>query len=233
MKKPLIGIACSYNSKESQYSMGVTYVESIKKAGGIPVILTFVKGDDVRELLGHLDGLLLSGGPDMDPSFWGEEPHLRLGAISPERDEFEVEICREAIAMELPILGICRGCQVVNVVAGGNLVQDIPAQVSGAIKHGQDAPRWHASHSVRIRPETKLAMIMDADKISVNSYHHQSVKDVAPNWMVSAMASDGVVEAIEDTTHPFRLGIQWHPECFYEYTAFDALFRAFINACHE
>ncbi|MGE5654042.1 MAG: gamma-glutamyl-gamma-aminobutyrate hydrolase family protein [Bacillota bacterium] len=233
MKKPLIGISCSFNSKESQYAMGVTYVESVKKAGGIPVMLTFVEGDDVHELLEHLDGVLFSGGPDMDPSFFGEEPHQRLGGISPERDAFEVEACREAMAMGLPILGICRGCQLINVVAGGNLVQDIPAQVPGAIKHGQDAPRWHASHTARIRPGTKLASILESDKISVNSYHHQSVKDVAPNWLVSAVAADGVIEAIEDPNQPFCLGIQWHPECFYEYTAFDALFRAFVEACRE
>ncbi len=233
MKKPLIGIACSFNSKENQYNMGITYVESVKKAGGIPVLLTFVKGDAVAELVEHLDGLLLSGGPDMDPSFFGEEPHPRLGGISPERDVFESEICREAMNRGIPILGICRGCQLINIVAGGNIFQDIPSQVSGAIKHGQDAPRWHASHSARLRPGTKLAAIMGEDTIRVNSYHHQSVKDVAPNWLVSAVATDGVIEAIEDTTHPFRLGIQWHPECFYEYTAFDALFQAFIGACRE
>ncbi len=231
MKKPLIGIACSFNSKESQYAMGVTYVESVKKAGGIPVLLTFVNGADVGELLDHLDGLLLSGGPDMDPSFFGEEPHPRLGAISPERDAFEAEICREALKREIPILGICRGCQLVNIIAGGTIVQDIPSQVSGAIKHGQDAPRWHASHSARLRPGTKLAAIIGEETIRVNSYHHQSVKEIAPNWVVSAVAPDGVVEAIEDPSHRFRIGIQWHPECFYEYTTFDNVFKTFIEAC--
>jgi putative glutamine amidotransferase len=235
MQKPLIGITASMlrelPSRDWIFNTN-DYFRAVQDAGGIPVLLPFVTNDaEAAEVVDRLDGLLLSGGEDVDPQIYGEQPHLKLGGVAPERDVAELALCRIALERDLPILGICRGHQVLAVAAGGTLVQDIPAQVPAAMKHAQQGPRWFASHSVAVKPGSKLESLMGAE-FRTNSFHHQSVKDVPAGFVGSAATADGINEALEHPGHKFVLSVQWHPENFVgrDYN-FKPLFKAFIDAC--
>ena len=189
------------------------------------------------DALKGIGGLLLPGGGDVEPARYGEEPHPSLVDVEPLRDEFEIALVREARSRNLPIFAICRGLQVLNVAFGGTLVQDIPSQVPGALEHRLAVPPHEAfalAHEVWIDKDTKLARLMNerlggADTCDVNSRHHQAVKQVAPNFNVSATAPDGVVEAIEDPSAPFCLAVQWHPENFWRTGEFRPLFETFVE----
>jgi putative glutamine amidotransferase len=190
------------------------------------------------DALNGIGGLLLPGGGDVEPARYGEEPHPSLVDVEPLRDEFEIALVREARSRNLPIFAICRGLQVLNVAFGGTLVQDIPSQVPGALEHRLAVPPHEAfalAHEVWIDKDTKLARLMSerlggADTCDVNSRHHQAVKQVAPNFYVSATAPDGVIEAIEDPSAPFCLAVQWHPENFWRTGEFRPLFETFVEA---
>ncbi len=176
-----------------------------------------------------LDGILLSGGADIDPRHFGEDPHPKMGPIDPERDEFELALVRAALQAGTPLLAICRGIQVLNVAAGGTLYQDIPSQLAGAIKHRQDAPAYHATHRIAVERHTKLAGMVGTGDVFVNSFHHQAVRDVAPGLVVSARASDGVVEGVESGRDTFVVGVQWHPESMVDASpAMLEIFSAFV-----
>jgi putative glutamine amidotransferase len=189
------------------------------------------------DALNGIGGLLLPGGGDVEPARYGEEPHPSLVDVEPLRDEFEIALVREARSRNLPIFAICRGLQVLNVAFGGTLVQDIPSQVPGALEHRLAVPPHEAfalAHEVWIDKDTKLARLMSerlggADTCDVNSRHHQAVKQVAPNFQVSATAPDGVIEAIEDPSAPFCLAVQWHPENFWRTGEFRPLFETFVE----
>lgn len=207
------------------------YFRAVQRAGGIPVLLPFVESEsEAAEVLERVDGLLLSGGDDLDPQLYGEMPHEKMGAIVPERDVTELAYARSALRMNLPTFGICRGHQVLAVAFGGTLWQDIPSQVPSAMKHRQEAPRWFASHPVAVAPGTTLAALVGGEA-QVNTYHHQAVKEAPSGWVVSAVAPDGIIEAMEQPDHRFALSVQWHPENFQgrPYN-FDALFSAFVAA---
>jgi putative glutamine amidotransferase len=190
------------------------------------------------DALNGIGGLLLPGGGDVEPARYGEEPHPSLVDVEPLRDEFEIALVREARSRNLPIFAICRGLQLLNVALGGTLVQDIPSQVPGALEHRLAVPPHEAfalAHEVWIDKDTKLARLMSerlggADTCDVNSRHHQAVKQVAPNFHVSATAPDGVIEAIEDPSAPFCLAVQWHPENFWRTGEFRPLFETFVEA---
>jgi putative glutamine amidotransferase len=230
--RPLIGITCSYDTDKEASILSITYSLAVEKVGGLAVVLPLTTDPEALSGLAvRLDGIILSGGPDVDPSLFGEEPAPKLGGISPERDLIDLWLARDALARDLPILGICRGIQSLNVAAGGTLVQDIASQIPGAIKHRQDAPRWHAGHAVSITPGSLLAAVMGCDSLRVNSYHHQSCKRVAAGFAVSATAADGVIEAIEDPRRRFALGIQWHPEAMWDrHPIQERLFAALVRA---
>jgi putative glutamine amidotransferase len=189
------------------------------------------------DALNGIGGLLLPGGGDVEPARYGEEPHPSLVDVEPLRDDFEIALVREARSRNLPIFAICRGLQVLNVAFGGTLVQDIPSQVPGALEHRLAVPPHEAfalAHEVWIDKDTKLARLMSerlggADTCDVNSRHHQAVKQVAPNFHVSATAPDGVIEAIEDPSLPFCLAVQWHPENFWRTGEFRPLFETFVE----
>jgi putative glutamine amidotransferase len=235
MPKPLIGVtACVLKEQPNRDWIWNTndYMRAVQRAGGIPVLLPLTETEtEASELLDHLDGLLLSGGADIDPQLYGEQPHPRNGQVSPERDANEIPLTRIALQRNLPIFGICRGHQVLAAAAGGTLWQDIPAQVTGALKHAQDGPRWYASHVVTTTPGTKLAQLF-GETFPVNSYHHQAVKELPPGFVSSGVAADGINEAIEHPGLRFVMSVQWHPENFQgrPYN-FDALFKAFVKAC--
>ncbi len=192
------------------------YVEGVAQAGGVPVVLPPVVGHrDAGDIVGSLDGLLLSGGSDLHPSYYGEEPLPELDIVIPERDEFEVALLKAALRRGIPIFGICRGMQVLNAALGGTLYQDIPSQLGPeGLRHCQETPKWQATHEVEVRGGSAAAGITGGDTVKVNSYHHQAIKDLAEDLVVSAYAADGIVEAVEsrDLSSRWIVAVQWHAE---------------------
>jgi putative glutamine amidotransferase len=192
------------------------YVEGVSGAGGVPVILPPGGDERVAEtVLQCLDGLLLSGGSDLNPRYYGEEPVRELGPTIPERDAFEMALVGLALGRGMPIFGICRGMQVLNVALGGTLYQDLPSQWEGdVLKHRQDTPKWQPTHEVEVGDGTYIARIMDRGMVKVNSYHHQAIRDLADGLIVTGRSSDGVIEAVEssDLSQRWLLGVQWHAE---------------------
>jgi len=192
------------------------YVDGVAGAGGVPVVLP-PAGDEraARAVIQSLDGLLLSGGSDLDPGYYGEKPMPELGITLPERDAFETVLVGQALRRGIPIFGICRGMQVLNVALGGTLYQDLPSQWEGdVLKHRQDTPKWQPTHEVRVTNGSYLAEVMDREVVKVNSYHHQGIKDLAEGLLATGYSSDGVIEAVEaeDVSERWLLGVQWHAE---------------------
>jgi putative glutamine amidotransferase len=226
---PLIGIT---NCRKLE-----DYRQSVLHVGGEVRVLDPATG--VGGAMAGLDGLLLTGGGDVDPSRYGEPRHETFSpTIEAGRDDFELALIRLADERQLPILAICRGIQVLNVARGGTLVQDIPSQVPGALSHQLEVPPHQPmefAHEVWIDKDTLLAKLMrerlsDADACDVNSRHHQAVRQLAPGLIVSATAPDGVIEAIEDPAAKFCLGVQWHPENSFRTGEFRPLFEGFLQA---
>ena len=197
------------------------YVEGVAEAGGVPVVLPPVVGVRGAEaLLEGLDGLLLSGGSDLDPGYYGESPVPELGVTLPERDAFEMALLEHALRRKIPILGICRGMQVLNVALGGTLYQDLPSQMDHMVLlgHRQETPKWQPTHEVEVDGGSKVAEILGADELKVNSYHHQAIKKLASGLVAVAHAPDGVIEAVEsgDLSKRWVIGVQWHAEAMRE-----------------
>ncbi len=193
------------------------YVEGVAEAGGVPVVLPPVAGARAAEdLLDGMDGLLLSGGSDLDPGYYGEGPVPELGGTMPERDAFEMALLEHALRRKIPILGICRGMQVLNVALGGTLYQDLPSQMDHMVLlgHRQETPKWQPTHEVEVDGGSKVAKILGTDELKVNSYHHQAIKELASGLVTVAYASDGVIEAVEssDQSKRWLIGVQWHAE---------------------
>ena len=231
-RKPTIGVTCFHDWQEQRHRQNDTYINAIKKAGGLPILLPcLLQAADQALHLDLVDGLLVAGGPDADPVFFGEEPEEGLGNVNPCMDAYEIPIVTTALRRDMPVLGICRGVQMLNIAAGGSVIQHLPATVRRVLKHQQSAPRSYVTHAVEVTAGTLLSRILGAGTTRVNSFHHQAVGRVALGFCVSAVAPDGVVEAIESTEHKFAVGVQWHPECMWESTPnFDALFNAFVLA---
>ena len=213
-KAPVIGL--TGNFREGDCTLAEGYYQSILKAGGVPFIIpAYDDTNMIVNTLEQIDGLLLTGGADINPLFWGEEPIQELHGINPRRDRQELLLTQLAADRQIPILGICRGIQTMNAAFGGSLYQDIHSQMEGKrIKHDQNLDRCYASHTVDIEKDTVLHQLFGTDTIAVNSFHHQAVKEAAPGFRVCARAKDGVIEAIESTEYKSMLGVQWHPECF-------------------
>ena len=233
--RPLIGVSCWQEvtpTGQERLFVPRSYFRCVERAGGIPVLLSFQgTAEAAAAALERLDGLLLSGGVDVDPRLYGELPLPQLGRVDPERDTAEIHCTRTAMANGLPLLAICRGIQVLAVAAGGSLYQDIPKQLPGAMKNSQDAPRWADTHGVRIVPGSRLEQLLGAPEVAVNSFHHQAVKAVPAGFVVTATADDGVIEGIEAPTRGFTVGVQWHPEEFIgRSAAFDGLFSGLVEA---
>ncbi len=190
------------------------YVAGVAQAGGVPMVLPPLPGT-AEEVAGRIDGLLLCGGSDLDPGYYGEEPIPELGVTLPERDHFEMALVEQALERGIPVFGICRGLQVLNVALGGTLYQDLPSQLGGgSIAHRQQMPKWQWTHEVEVDDGSSIAEIMETGGLRVNSYHHQAVKNLAGGLVVSARASDGVVEAVEarNLSERWLVGVQWHAE---------------------
>lgn len=233
--QPHIGITTNFDPDLDRLTLTRYYVDSVEEAGGIPLLLPLAgKQETWDRYVEVLDGLLLSGGVDVDPGHFGEEPLPGLGEITPERDIFEIALAQQFMQAGKPILAICRGIQLLNIAAGGDIYQDITTQLPGTLKHMQQAPRWYATHTVTIQGEGKLADIFHCSQIRVNSFHHQAVRLVADGFCVTARSLDGLVEAIEMTASRFTVGVQWHPECMWQRDRKHlALFLKFIEHCSQ
>jgi gamma-glutamyl-gamma-aminobutyrate hydrolase PuuD len=211
-EKPLIGISCQMKNNLSQ--LKVTYTEAVRKAGGTPVLIPAMTDSLVmRDILCRLDGIIMSGGEDIAPAYYGEEPHANLGEVVDMRDTYDIMLARMAYDMNIPMLGICRGAQLINVVFGGTLVQDIPSQrPNWNLIHRSPIESEKPMHDVTLEADSQLAKMFGTTKLYTNSYHHQAVKDVAPGFRIVARAADGTPEAIESIKEYPIWGTQFHPE---------------------
>lgn len=234
MKKPIIGITLDYETTETYskypwYALRENYITAIEKSGGIPLPLPH-EVSLVDEYFSMIDGLVITGGNfDVDPKYYGEEISSERVVLKDKRTQFEFAICKKAIENNLPILGICGGEQLLNVVMGGSLIQHIPDEVDTNIDHEQKTPKHLPSHEVLVEKNTLLHAITKLEKFNVNSTHHQAVKNIGKGVIVSAKAPDGVIEAIEKSNHKFCLCVQWHPE-YYEQEHDKKIFESFIQA---
>ena len=212
------------------------YEESVRRAGGEVRVLNPAV-DSPADVIGSVQGLLLTGGGDVRPDLYGAVAHPTFDPAEPGRDEYEIELVRLALQKDLPVFAICRGVQLLNVACGGTLIQDIPDEVGTSVEHRVKEPRFAIAHDVWLTPGTLLERTLrerledDADSFAVNSRHHQAPKDLGEGLVASATAPDGVIEAVEDPNHRFILGVQWHPENFWRTGEFRTLFEAFVDAC--
>ena len=243
MYPALIGLTCGttfvrplpYDRPSARaHIVRAPYVDALLRAGAAPVLIPAAgDADAIDRILQSLDGLLLPGGDDPAPETFDQEPHPGLGDIDPDRDAAELALLKRVLASDppLPILAICRGIQILNVAAGGTLIQDIPSQVPGAVQHRQNSLGPVTTHTVNVEPGTRLHGIFGADRLRTNTYHHQAVDRVAQGFTVSARAQDGVIEGMERPGEPFIVGVQCHPESLAAVDPrFQNLFDAFVRA---
>jgi anthranilate synthase component 2/putative glutamine amidotransferase len=229
---PLIGIstyveAASWGVWHREAALlPTTYVEAVHRSGGIPVLLP-VLPDSANLALSGVDGLVLAGGADLDPARYGRKPHAALGPTRPHRDDWEVRLLHAALDRDLPVLGVCRGAQIMNVALGGTLHQHLPELVSH--HEHQPSPAVFGSSRVKLRPGSRIASVLGA-QVEVPCYHHQALDEVATQFEVVGQAEDGTVEAVEIAERRFAIGVQWHPE---ENTVDDRLFAALTAAAKE
>ncbi len=211
--KPVIGITAFVEDDLSTH-LNAAYSKSIIAAGGIPLIIPLGVEEDAAQILALTDGLLLSGGYDVHPFLFGAEPSPKLGKIHPARDTVELALIEAAFIRKMPIFGICRGIQILNVALGGTLYQDIDSDhfSTKLLKHAQQSGRDVATHYVQIIADNLLATILEQEKVAVNSFHHQAVNVLAEKLKVAAKSSDGIIEAVVHEDLPFCLAVQWHPE---------------------
>jgi putative glutamine amidotransferase len=240
--RPLIGVTTSEVRKaesvtltpegeppRKEMALGLTYLRAIEAAGGLPVVIPPLPPEAVEPTLAHLDGVCLSGGPDVDPRAYGEDQHPELGPTEPDLDLAELVVARNADTRRLPILAICRGAQVLNIARGGTLHQHVP-ELGDSIGHRQPNPGEEPTHTVRIEPESKLAEVLGSDRVDVNSFHHQAVAHLGEGLRAVAWAEDGLVEGIEDPERAFVIGVQWHAETLDHFPEGAALFRRFVES---
>jgi putative glutamine amidotransferase len=240
---PLIGVTTSEvrvpdhvdpspqaDPRRREMALGMKYLVAIEQAGGIPVVLPPLD-DHIEPLLDRLDGLCLSGGPDMDPGTYGGRYHPQLGPTEPLLDEFELALAREADTRGMPILAICRGAQLLNVARGGNLYQHLPEEPGGEVAHRLPGKGEHGAHDVAVEPDSLLGRSLGGlHNADVNSYHHQAARRLGRGVKAVAWAPDGVVEGIELTDREFAVGVQWHAESIVEQPEQLHLFQQFVAA---
>jgi putative glutamine amidotransferase len=242
--KALIGVTGYYLNKNEAAKLGVygafdrdfgvasyDYTRSVERAGGIPVVLPVTETNLLDSLLDRLDGLLLTGGTDINPLYYGETPTSSLGQTEEERDVFELELANLALARDMPIFGICRGMQLLNVAMGGSLHQDLQQSLGQNVFHAHiQFRKWQPTHEIALIMGSRLHRIVGKDRFAVNSFHHQAIHRLGDGLMVTAHADDGVVEAVEATSHTAVFAVQWHPEMMAERDRTQQLlFDHFVN----
>jgi putative glutamine amidotransferase len=219
-QRPIIGCATFQRevSDRHNYPVGLmpSYIEAVRQAGGIPVLLPLLLDEkEMQAALARVDGVIIPGGGDVEPHRYNGIQHESLGGLDPRRDEFEINLVRCTVETEKPVLAICRGMQVFNIALGGTLWEDVFSMMPAAIKHDYypNLPRNLLPHDVEVEPDSCLAYYLQSNRVKVNSLHHQGVRDLASGVRATAVAPDGLVEAIEVPGHPYAIGVQWHPEC--------------------
>lgn len=235
MKKPLVGIVPLVDEERESLWMLPGYMEGLTRAGAIPVMLPLISDKaDLARLVEELDGFLLSGGHDVDPALYGEKPLPQCGIPCTPRDEMEKILVALALEQDKPVLGICRGIQFLNAVLGGTLYQDIPAQRPSELEHHQTPPYDRPVHRVKLKRESPLAKLLEAETLEVNSYHHQGIKTLAPGLEEMAWAEDGLVEAVYMPGKRFVWAVQWHPEFSWKsQEASRRILTAFVRAAEK
>ncbi|MGE5630299.1 MAG: gamma-glutamyl-gamma-aminobutyrate hydrolase family protein [Caulobacteraceae bacterium] len=236
--KPVILITSNHESEggRSKTTCNWHYINSVAICGGLPLVLPNIDtGDNIDSIMRLADGILFSGGADVHPKYFNEEIKVDNMTICERRDSFEMSLAERVLASDMPVLGICRGMQLLNIAAGGNIYQDIGAQYKTSIKHSNpESPRWEIIHKVKPVENSKYYGLYSAAEKGVNSFHHQAVKDLASGFKVSAYSEDGLIEAYEADGERFLFGIQWHPEGMAEkYPEELELFRQFIKSANK
>jgi putative glutamine amidotransferase len=230
--KPRIGVTTAVGDEGESLRLRRDYVRALEIAGAVPLLLPVVDHLSAKDLLAGLDGLVLSGGGDLHPAEYQQDPSSDLLTVSRDRDRTELALARQALSTDLPLLAICRGAQVLNVAAGGDLLQDIHAEIPSALEHDHRGPRDKIVHRVKLVAGTRLAKIFaPAAELEVNSLHHQAVNKLAPGFRVAGRAEDGIIEAIEQDGPWWVMGVQWHPEVAGRGNGSSDLFADFAAAC--
>jgi putative glutamine amidotransferase len=243
MSRPVIGVTVSEIRQKEQVqsvlhgeptqtemTLGLPYMRAVEMAGGLPVALPPLTTENIDALLDHLSGLLLTGGPDLDPSTYGAAPHPELGPIDPVVDAFELALCRHAYRRRMPILAICRGAQLLNVARQGTLHQHLPELTNGTIEHRQSEIGTRTSHEIRVAPDSSLAQTTGGGPVQVNSFHHQAIDRIGLDLRAVAWSQDGLIEAIEAQDGRFVLGVQWHAETLVADAEQLSLFERLVEA---
>lgn len=231
--KPIIGISSYEENNKGQYNLNTNYVDAVLDAGGIPVIIPIIRDEeDAERYLDTIDGIIFSGGIDISPLNYHENPLKEINRMSSIRDNYEIMLFKKSYERKIPILGICRGCQLMNVSLGGKLYQDINSQVANSLGH---SPRSMAGdeffHSIKIEKDSNFYNIFGKEEIFVNSFHHQAIKELGKNLKAVSHADDGIIEAIEATDQRFMIGVQFHPEALQKkHKEFLGIFKALIEA---
>lgn len=233
MKKKIIAVIPLWDDDKKSIWMLPGYLDSIRNAGGIPVILPLTSSpEDASTLFMMCDGMLMTGGQDVNPLLYGQTATDQCGEICQIRDEMETHFFREAIKQNIPMLGICRGLQMINILLGGTLYQDIPTETESKINHQMEAPYDRACHRVRLMPGTALHRSLRVEDMGVNSCHHQAIKELGEGLEVMAKSEDGLVEAVSLPEKKFVWAVQWHPEYDYQTNVSSQLiFKAFVDSC--
>jgi putative glutamine amidotransferase len=211
--------------------LGIRYLEAIGRAGALAMVVPPLPGPMIPALLERVDGICLSGGPDIHPDAYGAEPHSELGPTEPRLDAFELALARAADERDMPILAICRGAQVLNIARGGTLHQHLPDVAGDRLAHRQPGDPSKHTHGVSVVPGSRLEAILGHRHVEVNSFHHQAVDAIGERLTVTAQAEDGTVEAFEAVDRSFVVGVQWHAECLVDHDEQAALFSALVDAC--
>jgi len=229
---PVIGITMYGRNATGCFALQSSYVDAVRAAGGIPILLP--PGEfNTKSVLAMLDGLILAGGGDFETNIYNGDDHPAIYSVDPERDRFELELAELAMNQNLPILGICRGIQVLNVVSGGDLIPHLPDfydEIAHRLEGAEQTKMNSTQHHVEIIQNSRLATAMGTDTSIVTSWHHQAVQNVPAGWKIVALAPDGVIEAIEHETHPWAVAVQWHPEMAAEERSHQGLFAALVQA---
>jgi putative glutamine amidotransferase len=237
MTAPLIGITTYRTHNRYQYPqicLSEAYISSLAQAGALPVLVPLGLSESaLDELVARLDGVLFSGGGDVEPERYGSQPHPLVDNVDLDRDRVELHLLQKVLAARQPFLGICRGLQLINIGLGGTLYEDILDQKPGSLHHStpDELPRNHLSHTVRVESNSQLSKILAHPEVQVNSLHHQGVRRLAGDLLPTAYAPDGIIEAFELPGVRYGLAVQWHPEWLQEHLSMQALFRSFVEAC--
>lgn len=235
--KPIIGLTCQKENfvGRSINRLNTTYINAVLKAGGTPIILPILKNpEDIKNYLDIVDGIIFTGGEDVSPLYFGEEPIREVDEICHDRDTFEMELFKQAYEKDIPIFGICRGTQLINIALGGTIYQDIYKQIPNIGGHTCPSNLQEGYHNINILNDTIIFDIFKKEKLAVNSLHHQAVKDLGSNLKTSSSSIDGIIESIESTDDRFILGVQFHPEAMaMKYEEYLKPFKYFIDRCKK